>query len=72
MEVNSIYSSKMFPLTRHMRSAGLNVYNSAQLSDKIANIISKEQNNSIGCICLISILIKKPIVFFLQLVFLFL
>ena len=40
MEVNSIYSSKMFPLTRHMRSAGLNVYNSAQLSDKIANIIS--------------------------------
>lgn len=48
MEVNSIYSSKMFPLTRHMRSAGLNVYNSAQLSDKIANIISKEQNNSIG------------------------
>ena len=47
-EVNSIYSSKMFPLTRHMRSAGLNVYNSAQLSDKIANIISKEQNNSIG------------------------
>ena len=48
MEVNSIYSSKMFPLTRHMRSAGLNVYNSAQLSDKIANIISKEQNSSIG------------------------
>ena len=48
MEVNSIYSSKMFPLTRHMRSAGLNVYNSAQLSDKIANIISKVQNNSIG------------------------
>ena len=48
MEVNSIYSSKMFPLTRHMRSAGLNVYNSAQLSDKIANIISKEQNNGIG------------------------
>ena len=48
MEVNSIYSCKMFPLTRHMRSAGLNVYNSAQLSDKIANIISKEQNNSIG------------------------
>lgn len=48
MEVNSIYSSKMFPLTRHMRSAGLNVYNSAQLSDKIANIISKERNNSIG------------------------
>ena len=48
MEVNSIYSSKMFPLTRHMRSAGLNVYNSAQLSDEIANIISKEQNNSIG------------------------
>ena len=48
MEVNSIYSSKMFPLTRHMRSAGLNVYNSAQLSDKIANIISKEQKNDAG------------------------
>lgn len=48
MEVNSIYSSKMFPLTRHMRSAGLNVYNSARLIDKIANIISKERNNSIG------------------------
>ena len=48
MEVNSIYSYKMFPLTSHMRSAGLDVYNSAQLSDQIANIISKEQNNSIG------------------------
>ncbi len=48
MEVNSIYSSKMFPLTRHMRSAGLNVYNSAQLIDKIANIISKGQKNGIG------------------------
>lgn len=49
MEVNSIYSSKMFPMTRHMRSAGLNVYNSAQLIDKIANIISKERtSNNLG------------------------
>ncbi|MBW5398020.1 hypothetical protein [Brachyspira pilosicoli] len=35
VSINSIYSSKMFPLTGHMYSAGLNVYN---LSDSISRI----------------------------------
>ena len=47
MGINSIYSSEMFPLTRHMVSSGLNVYNSlgygsAQSADKVASIITPQ------------------------------
>ncbi|PPS23249.1 hypothetical protein [Brachyspira murdochii] len=58
MGVYSIYSSDMFPLTRHMTSAGLNVYNSsaygsAQSAEKVASMVipqgaSVAINNNIG------------------------
>lgn len=58
VSLNSIYSSEMFPLTRHMTSAGLNVYNSsafasAQSAGKAASIVTPQGssapiNNNIG------------------------
>ncbi len=43
MGVYSIYSSEMFPLTRHMTSAGLNVYNSsAYVSAKAVSIVTPQ------------------------------
>ena len=48
MGVYSIYSSDMFPLTKHMTSAGLNVYNSsgyygsAQSAGKAASIVTPQ------------------------------
>ena len=40
ISINSIYSSKMFPLTTHMYSAGLNVYNLSQSTMRINDFIS--------------------------------
>ncbi|WP_295157444.1 hypothetical protein [uncultured Brachyspira sp.] len=58
VSLNSIYSSEMFPLTRHMTSAGLNVYNSsayssAQSAGKAVSIVTPQGssvsiNNNVG------------------------
>ncbi len=42
ISINSIYSNTMFPLSRHVYSAGLNVYNSSQSAGKIASIVSPQ------------------------------
>ncbi|WP_297203193.1 hypothetical protein [uncultured Brachyspira sp.] len=51
MGVYSIYSSDMFPLTRHMTSAGLNVYNSsvygsAQSAGKAASVVTPQGSSA--------------------------
>ena len=51
MGVYSIYSSEMFPLTRHMTSAGLNVYNSsaygsAQSAGKVASVVTPQGSSA--------------------------
>ena len=42
ISINSIHSQTMFPLSRHVYSAGLNVYNSSQSAGKIAGIVSAQ------------------------------
>ena len=42
ISINSIHSNTMFPLSRHVYSAGLNVYNSSQSAGKIASIVSPQ------------------------------
>ena len=39
ISINSIHSQTMFPLSRHVYSAGLNVYYSSQSAGKIAGIV---------------------------------
>lgn len=42
ISINSIHSNTMFPLSRHVYSAGLNVYNSSQSAGKIASMVSAQ------------------------------
>lgn len=42
ISINSIHSNTMFPLSRHVYSAGLNVYNSSQSAGKIASMVSPQ------------------------------
>ena len=42
ISINSIHSQTMFPLSRHVYSAGLNVYNSSQSAGKIVGIVSAQ------------------------------
>ena len=51
MGVYSIYSSDMFPVTSHMTSAGLNVYNSsaygsAQSAGKAASVVTPQGSSA--------------------------